>query len=132
MISQNYLILIALIELFILYLIVYSIKVIRKWTNKKIENCDELSVDLPTTFRRLRKDMKSFNLNIKKKFIPQPLSTDEITSIFGEIFADIIKSKMPVLSIEKKFVILTIIFKLWKIRRRIIATFAQRFLKTAY
>ncbi|MDD3013724.1 MAG: hypothetical protein PHC34_08495 [Candidatus Gastranaerophilales bacterium] len=130
--SQNHLILIVLIELFILYLIVYSIKVIRKWTNKKIEDCDELSADLPTSFRNIRKEMNSLNQNIKKNFIPQPLSTNEITTLFGEIFADLVKSKIPVFSIDKKFVILTTIVKLWKIRRRIIATFAQRFLKSAY
>jgi|GEM_PF-3078898 len=130
--SQNHLILIVIIELFILYLIVYSIKVIRKWTNKKIEECEELAVDLPASFRNMRKDLKSFNLNIKKKFVTQPLTTSEITSILGEVFTNIIKSKMPMLSIEKRFVILTMIFKLWKIRHRIIATFAQRFLKTAY
>jgi hypothetical protein len=130
--SQNHLILVVLIELVIFYLIVYSIKIIRKWAVAKTENFEELSIDLPNSFRQARKEMRFFNLNLKKKFIPQPLTTEEITSIFGEFAANLLKSRVPLLSMDKKIAVLTMLFKIWKIRKRIIATFAQRLLKSAY
>lgn len=130
--SQNHLIVVALIELLVLYLIVYSIKIARKWAINKTELCEEMAIDLPTALRNLRKDMRYFNVNLKKKFIPQPLSVDEVTSILGEIATHLLRSKIPVLSMDKKFVFLTTLYKIWKLRKRIIVTFAQRFLKTAY
>jgi hypothetical protein len=76
--------------------------------------------------------MRNFNRNIRKRFIPQPLTVDEITSIFGEVFSFAIQSRLPLLSVNKKFAFLSLILKFWKIRHRIIATFAQKFLKSAY
>jgi len=130
--TQTHLILIVVIEFLFAYLIAYSIKVLRKWTNKKIEECEELSSELPDFFRKGRKELRRFNYNLKKKFIPQPLTSVEISSIISEIGVNLLRFNMPIFPFNKKIAFVTTLFKLWRIRHRIAATFARKFLRSAY
>lgn len=130
--TQTHLVLIVIIEFLFAYLIAYSIKVLRKWTNKKIEECEELSSELPDFFRKIRRELRVFNYNLKKKYIPQPLTSMEISSLISEIGVNLLKLKMPMFSFNKKIAFITTLLKLWKIRHRITATFAQKFLRSAY
>ena len=112
------------LEVLLAYLLLYSIKKINKWVIDKQELIDDFSVRIPEDLNEFREEIKKFNLKLKNKFIPQPLNAQEFGSIVGEIIFDVIKAKLPIGSLGKKFTIVTVFMKLWKYRHRIRATLA--------
>ena len=124
--SQNYLILIIFIEIAVACLIIISIKIANEWVLKTQEIIDDLSVKAPEEIKDFRNQIKQFNIQLKNNLIPQPLNVQEFSSFIGEICVDLIKSRLPIGGISKKFIMFSIFHKLWKYRHRLKATFANQ------
>ena len=122
MTPEKLLLLVAVI-LAVLFLIFYTIVMANRWINKKQEIVDELSYDLPETLRNFRNELKNFNNKLKSDYIPQPFSTHELGAFLGSLIGDIVKSRLPGFGFGKNLLFLTVLYKLWKNRSRLRATF---------
>lgn len=121
--SQNYLILILFIEIALVYLIVISIKKANNWVMETQEIIDDLAVRTPEDLKDFRNEIINFNTQLKNTLIPQPLNVQEFSTFISEIFVDLIKSRLPIGGLSKKFVLFSILLRLWKYRYRLKATF---------
>jgi len=123
--TQNYLLMICLIEIIVFYFIIYSLVKADRWVNDKIRQVEEISIDLPDYISNLRNELIKFNTNILKEFSHKPLSSQELGMLAGDIITDIIKDKLPIKPLKGKLVVITVLMKLWKYRNRLKVTFDQ-------
>ncbi|EKE02838.1 MAG: hypothetical protein ACD_20C00326G0007 [uncultured bacterium] len=119
--TQNYL-LIFTFEFVISYLIIYSLIKANRWVNKKQRYIEEISIDLPEYLEQCKKELKAFNERVKAQFTHEPLSAQELGYLAGNIFTDILTSRVPIFPFKNKFFIFSVLSKLWKYRHRIRAT----------
>ncbi|OGI22538.1 MAG: hypothetical protein A2287_08345 [Candidatus Melainabacteria bacterium RIFOXYA12_FULL_32_12] len=129
--TQNYL-LIFTFEIVIFYFIVYSLVKANRWVNDKQRYVDEISIDLPELIKQWKKELEAFNQKVKSQFNYEPLSTQEIGFLAGNIITDILTSRIPIFPFKNKFVVFSVFMKLWKYRHRIQATIATQPSRTVF
>lgn len=122
--SQNYPLIVSFGSLIIFYLVIYSIIRANRWINDKQRLIDEISIDLPEKIKTVRNSLEIFNRKIKEKYTPKPFSIQELSNFAGNFITDLIKSKIPAHPLKDKFLVFSILMKLWKYRHRLKATFS--------
>lgn len=103
-----------------IYLINWLIKIIRAKQNE----VESLSVSMPESLQKIRRELMVINSKIENRTIHKPFSSQELGYIAGDIFAEVFQSRLPMFSFKKKFLVVNILMKLWKHRNRIKATLA--------
>jgi hypothetical protein len=70
----------------------------------------------------LKSEIKDFNEKFNIESVHKPLSVQELGFLAGNIFTDILTSRIPFPPFKNKFVIFSIFLKIWKYRHRLKAT----------
>ncbi|MEI7473925.1 MAG: hypothetical protein WCK67_04030 [bacterium] len=123
MITHNHIIIAIFIEVAVFYLIIYSIFKASKWVQEKQELVDELLYEMPYKMIEFRKNLSVLNDEIDDKFKIKPLDSQELGYLAGVIVSAIIKWKFKGGGlIKNKFVVFSLVSKLWNYRKRIMTT----------
>ena len=117
-------ILLIIIELILSGLIIYFLIKAGNYIKTTRIEVMQLKKTIPQSLQNLRNELNNININLKKENTVKPFSSQEIGFIAGNIFGEILLSRVKIMP-NKKFFIIPMLIKLWKHRKRIKATILQ-------
>ncbi len=126
--TQN-LVIFAAIELLLFCIILYVIIRANIFVNTLQRDVGELYIYLPVTIRDIKTELKAFNKYINKKMGKFALNPQEMGVLTGKIFTGIVLARLSPHPLKRNMALISVFYKLWKLRERLKATFLKLFLK---
>lgn len=115
--TQNYIIVFTIVEVFLSFVIIYLLIRADIIINTLQQEINTLHLHLPVLIRDIRTDVKNINAELVKHVSNKIISPQKIGYITGKIFTEILLLKMTALQVNKKFMIISIISKLVNMRK---------------
>lgn len=126
--TQN-LVIFAALELLLFCIILYLIIRANIFVNILQQDVGELYIYLPITIRDIKTELKMFNKYLNKKIIKSALNKREIGFLTGRILTEIVFARLRGNPLKRNMALISMFYKLWKLRERLKATFLKLFLK---
>jgi hypothetical protein len=114
---QNYIIIFGIVELLTFVLIIYLIIRANIFVNTLQQEVNELHLCLPVIIRDIRHDLCNLNAELSEHLCVEPISSQKLGFMVGQIFTEIILFRFKTLRFGKKFFILSTILKALKINK---------------
>lgn len=115
--TANYIIILGILELLIFFLAIYLIIRANTVVNALRQEVYELRLCLPFVIRDIRQDLCGLNAELSKYICVEPISSQKLGVIIGEIFTEIILFRFKTLKFGRKFFILSAILKALSINK---------------
>jgi len=115
--TTNYIIFLGIVELLIFCLIIYFIIRANIIVNLIQQEVNELHLCLPVIIRDIRLDLCNLNAELSEHACIEPISSQKLGFIVGQIFTEIILFRFKTLRFGKKFFILSVILKALSINK---------------
>ena len=115
--TPNYIIILGIVELLTFSLIIYLIIRANIIVNILQQEVTELQLCLPVILRDIRRDLCSFNAELSENVCTEPISSQKLGFMVGQIFTEIILFRFKSLRFGKKFFMLSIILKALNINK---------------
>ncbi|OGH95543.1 MAG: hypothetical protein A2039_08320 [Candidatus Melainabacteria bacterium GWA2_34_9] len=109
--TSNYIIILGIIELLTFFAIIYLIIRANIIVNTLQQEVNELHLCVPVILRDIRQDLCSFNAELSEHVCTEPISSQKLGFMVGQIFTEIILFRLKSFKFGRKFVILSIILK---------------------
>lgn len=115
--TQNYIIIFGILELLAFFLVIFLIIRANILVNTLQQEVSELHLCVPVLIREIRHDLCNFNAELSEHVCTEPISSQKIGFIIGQIFTEIILLRLKTFKFGKKFIILSTILKAFNINK---------------